>query len=256
MALDLIGNMLDTYIFDELRNKQRLGYHALAYTGDYNQLRAVFIELQSECNPMFLTQQVNQVLANFKKHIDGVEVDEMILAAVSRRLGKFNSTAEEGYHYWGQIYSDSYEFDILENEAAALQGITKEYLLEVWDRYFNSSTYTRIDLQSWVKPPSIDELEKYPEAIISLYRCLEAKNTTQYSLDDLQQMEDKWDVHPSKSDPRVNTAIQSAIESAQLPPGNLRTPEGKIIINDVKQFQAAQKAFDLPLLATTATPKY
>ncbi|KAJ2631312.1 hypothetical protein H4R22_002071 [Coemansia sp. RSA 1290] len=151
----------------------------------------------------------------------------------------------------------SYEFDIREKEAAALQNITKEYLLEIWDRYYSKSC-TRIDLQSWVSPPTIDELEKYPEAIISLYKCLDAKGIAQYSLGDLQQLEDKWlVVHPSKLDPRINAAIESAaIGSTYLPQGHLRTPEGKIIIDNVEQFQAAQKVFDPPLLATTATPKY
>ncbi|KAJ1871547.1 hypothetical protein LPJ55_003789 [Coemansia sp. RSA 990] len=127
----------------------------------------------------------------------------------------------------------SYEFDIREKEAAALQNITKD-------------------------PPTIDELEKYPEAIISLYKCLDAKGIAQYSLGDLQQLEDKWlVVHPSKLDPRINVAIESAaIGSTHLPQGHLRTPEGKIIIDNVEQFQAAQKVFDPPLLATTATPKY
>ncbi|KAJ2455778.1 metalloprotease [Coemansia sp. RSA 2336] len=125
-------------------------------------------------------------------HIGNVSVDEMTKSAAS--VKKFNPVMQEGAHLWEKIYSGSYEFDVREKEAAALQSITKGYLVEVWDRYFSPKTYTRVDLQSWVNPPSVDELRK-------------------------------------------------KLSSPDAHPDHLQTPDGRIIIDDVKQFQATQKVF-------------
>ncbi|KAJ2650754.1 hypothetical protein IWW40_002262 [Coemansia sp. RSA 1250] len=209
MALELIGNMLYSYLYEELRTKQQLGYHVVVFVLNHGPLRTVTIEIQSELCPIVLTQRIDSTLANFRKYINGVNVDEMTESAVSLKSGKFSSTAEEATHFWEKIYSGSYEFDIREKEAAVLQTITKEYLVEVWDIYFNPKTYTRVDLQTWVNPPSIDELQN---GCISL------------------------NAHPA--------------------PDHLQTPDGRTIIDDVKQFQATQKVFDPPLMATKAIPKY
>ena len=62
---------------------------------------------------------------------------ENLVALAKEKLDMFNSLAEETSCFWSEIRDNRYDWEINRNEALALRNVTKELVLESFDKWLN-----------------------------------------------------------------------------------------------------------------------
>ena len=69
---------------------------------------------------------------------------ENLVALAKDKLDMFNSLAEETSSFWAEIRDNRYDWEVNRNEALALRGVTKEMVLEAFDKWLNPNTKRRM----------------------------------------------------------------------------------------------------------------
>lgn len=68
----------------------------------------------------------------------------------------FNSLAEETGSFWAEIRDCRYEFEVNRNEALALRGVTKDMVLDAFDKWLNPGTKRRMAVVQVISAPQKD----------------------------------------------------------------------------------------------------
>ncbi|KAJ2340215.1 metalloprotease, partial [Coemansia sp. RSA 2671] len=124
-----------------------------------------------ESNPAYVTQRINQFIREYRLRLIELSTEEFessVQSLISLKQEKLLSMDDEFSRLWVHISSDEYMFDTLDKEVEQLKQLSKDNLLEFWDKYINKDTakhYTRLDMQMWstkIWQPTPEEFEMYP----------------------------------------------------------------------------------------------
>ncbi|PIA15951.1 LuxS/MPP-like metallohydrolase [Coemansia reversa NRRL 1564] len=185
LVINMLKRILYEPFFDQLRTREQLGYIVSSQSKNYASGKEMLMFLvQSESNPVYLTQRIDRFIRNFRKYILGYsteDFDALVDTVISAKDERPRAIDKEAELFWNSIYSSNYDFDYIREEITCLQQLNKEDILEAWDNYVNPETatqYTRVDSHLWsakLSYPTDKELSVYSEGVVSLHRCLESE---------------------------------------------------------------------------------
>ncbi|KAJ1722898.1 metalloprotease [Coemansia erecta] len=173
---------LGFFIRSHLRVKEKLGDIAIAlglkYAPGSGMLEFV---VQGEHNPVFMKLRIDNFLCEYRRLLeesDSAKMQAIINARAQKMLEKTKTIIDETNKHWKHIIDGTYNFEHKTKIAEELKTLTKEDVLEFWDKYLDPEVapgYCRIDCQMWAQGaerPSKSEFAQYSTAIVALYCCL------------------------------------------------------------------------------------
>ncbi|KAI7855111.1 Metalloenzyme, LuxS/M16 peptidase-like protein [Circinella umbellata] len=196
--LSLLAQIAQEPCFDQLRTKEQLGY--LVFSGVRKQTGSMGMRfiIQSERDTVYLENRIEEFLIKLRGIIDGMSEQEyqaQVQSLIFKKLEKDKNLGQEGGKYWTHIHSGYYEFDQVDNDVTQLKTISKESLLEFFDKYIDplspESRKISVHIQSQKTPSAA--AKKYKVNIESLHTCLVAQGVTRLSVDDLRAAVEKGD---------------------------------------------------------------
>ncbi|KAJ1948755.1 metalloprotease, partial [Linderina pennispora] len=219
----LFSQIMYRPFFSQLRTKEQLGYSldASCYMMQQYSHRILQFELMGESNPAYLLLRIRQFLQGFRAQL--VEMDEGELTGCIETLAeswieKKRNQTQEGTRFWSCITSGYYMFDIDERYAESLKGVTRDDLVEFWDKHLNPDTVqdcTEIAVQVWspkLPMPATEDVARYPATAIALHQCLQQDNATELSLDAVHRLVDGI---AASSDEPFDTLLARCVDMAK-----------------------------------------
>ncbi|KAK4511212.1 uncharacterized protein ATC70_012426 [Mucor velutinosus] len=176
--LSMIAQIAQEPCFNQLRTREQLGY--LVFSGIRRQLSQLAFRLiiQSERDPTYLENRVLEFLESLRDIIaDMSEKDyqSQVESLTAEKLEKHKNLWEEGNKYWADIESGYYEFDEIRTDVEELKTITKESLIEFYDKFIlpssSQASTISVHLQSQ-KPPAIEKEREDNITVDQLYPVL------------------------------------------------------------------------------------
>ncbi len=145
----LLVQMTDEPGFDQLRTKEQLGY--IVFTGA--RLAATTmgyrVIIQSERSPEYLEKRINAFLANFANSLKEMSLEEFEShkkSLINKLLEKIKNLDQESVRFWSHITNEYFDFMQVENDVAYLRPLTKEDVIEFFDRYIHPASPARAKL--------------------------------------------------------------------------------------------------------------
>ena len=86
-----------------------------------------------------LIQRINKFLSDYRSELIDMKHEtymENVIALAKNKLEMFDSLEDECDSYWSEISEGRYDFETHREEVRCLRSITKEMLIEAYDRWF------------------------------------------------------------------------------------------------------------------------
>ncbi|KAI8639740.1 Metalloenzyme, LuxS/M16 peptidase-like protein [Parasitella parasitica] len=176
--LSIIAQIAEEPCFNQLRTREQLGY--LVFSGVRRQLSqmAFHLIIQSERDPIYLENRVLEFLESLRSVIEDMDEKDyqsQVESLIAEKLEKHKNLLEEGVQYWHDIKSGYYEFDETSTDVEELRKISKESLIEFYDKFMMPSSpeasTISVHLQSQ-KPPAIRKEREDNFTVDQLYPTL------------------------------------------------------------------------------------
>ncbi|KAJ1812933.1 metalloprotease [Coemansia sp. RSA 2598] len=226
----LLLKILSEPFYDQLRTKEQLGYIVYVTARRLGQAKGYLsFEIQGEYSPVYLTMRIDSFLREFRQKLVDLEqskLDTIIQSLIDSWKEDYKSISQETSDFWSYINSNSYEFDGTETSIKATSCITKNDLVEFWDRYINYKTatnYTRVDYQMWSSGtyfPDVKSMQTYSSGIIALHHCLVKNGLEDITLSQVASLVSSIEINDS-----VDTLLGKIKEIC------LERPDGKELVD-------------------------
>ncbi|KAI8276716.1 putative zinc protease [Colletotrichum sp. SAR11_240] len=145
----LLGQMIPEPAFDQLRTKEQLGYIVSSGYVSFSTTCGFFFTIQSEKSPGYLEWRIEEFLKSFSKTLESMSeatFKDQKQSLISERLEKPLNLEWESCWHWDKICSESYDFDWSAKDAAIVETITKEDMIEFYDRHMKPGSQERAKL--------------------------------------------------------------------------------------------------------------
>lgn len=193
----LVAQIAEEPCFNQLRTREQLGY--VVFSGvqcSVNQMSFRLV-IQSEKDPVYLENRcleflelLRTIIADMSEKDYQTQVDSLVVECMEKN----KNLGEEGSTYWNHITSGYYEFNDMEKDVAEIKTVTKESLLEFYDRWImpgspDAATIS-VHLKSQKVPPAIKEVkDNYTVGqLYSVLIYLELVNKKELSEDELKTL--------------------------------------------------------------------
>lgn len=153
--LGLLAHLIREPCFDQLRTKEQLGYMVFSGMSDDDGVIGFWVIVQSpNKGPAYLDDRVENFLKLFRDNILGIMDDEAFTsnkqACILNRTKKDKRLYEQANRFWDEIEDFKYEFNRTFEEAKALELITLENVVELFDTCIAKSGAKRRKLSSHI----------------------------------------------------------------------------------------------------------
>ncbi|KAJ2223917.1 metalloprotease, partial [Coemansia sp. RSA 485] len=182
VLMDLLLLIAQEPFFDQLRTKEQLGYITYCSDRKYSGgMMALRLLVQSESNPTYVCQRILCFIRGFRQRLADMtqsEFDKYVNSLRVRCEEKLKNIFEEASRFLQHISSGYYEFDRISHDLATLRAVTKDAVLQFWDAYVNPDSaagFKALTSTIWsakIYRPSVLEMARFPEPIVSLHGCL------------------------------------------------------------------------------------
>jgi len=141
VMMELIGTIVAEPFYEELRTRQQLGYIVSSGINAVGKTKTMgFIAQSSTANNEKLTNEIIKYLDNirpkFLEKIGKADFAVYVKSLIDRKTEPDKQLATETTRNWAEIASGRLQFDRSQREVAALLDLTKEDLLDFWDRLY------------------------------------------------------------------------------------------------------------------------
>jgi insulysin len=141
VMMELIGSIVAQPFFEDLRTKQQLGYIVSSGIKALGKTRLMgFIVQSSVATNEKLTNEIlkhlDKVRPNLLEKISKADFAVYVKSLIDEKTEPDKQLASEVTRNWGEIGSGRLQFDRVQREVSALLDITKEDLLDFWDRLY------------------------------------------------------------------------------------------------------------------------
>ncbi|GGO82751.1 peptidase M16 [Marinobacterium nitratireducens] len=127
-AYGILGEMLASPFYNELRTEQQLGYIVFASPLPLRHVPGLAFVVQSPvADPVTLEQKIDAFLADMQSDVDSLvdgQLDAYRTSALSRLLEKESTLNQRSRRYWQELDNQELDFDSREQLAAALRALT------------------------------------------------------------------------------------------------------------------------------------
>ncbi|KAK1236433.1 metalloprotease [Marasmius sp. AFHP31] len=147
----LLTQIMTEPAFNVLRTKEQLGYivHCSGLLLPGSTLKGLRIIVQSEKRAGYLEGRVEAFLEGIKETLEqmsGAEFGEHKEGVRKKWLEEWKNLSEESSAFYSYINSGSWDFYRRDNDAEAIQGVTKEEVYDCFMKYVHPSSPTRAKL--------------------------------------------------------------------------------------------------------------
>ncbi|CAG8435673.1 5819_t:CDS:10 [Scutellospora calospora] len=173
--LALLGQISEEPSYDQLRTKEQLGYLVWCMTEETTGMMAFRIVIQSEKDPIYLENRIEEFLIKLQTIIEDMSEEEykkQIASLISKKLEKPKNLGEESYKYWYHICSGYYEFNKVEIDVSNLRKITKSELLEFYKTYIHHCSPVHKKLSIHLKSKNLALLKRFNSTDIKKLHAL------------------------------------------------------------------------------------
>lgn len=166
MFLELFCKIISESCFDILRTKEQLGYIVASGVRRANGVQGLRFIIQSDKAPSYLDARVEKFLVTMQEKMEKMEEEEFEKykdSVAVQRLEKPKKLSAETLRYWNEITSQQYNFDREITEVAFLRTITKQQILEFYEKLISSAAKGRHKLSVHVLPQNVllETVEKH-----------------------------------------------------------------------------------------------
>ncbi|XP_058058342.1 insulin-degrading enzyme [Anopheles bellator] len=138
MYVDILAQLLSEPCYSQLRTKEQLGYIVLCSTRKANGVSGLRIIVQSQRHPLYVEKRIENFLNSMLNHLEKLTEPEfnrnkealtkLLLEKPKRMYGQFNI-------YLHEISLRQYHFNRAQVEAAKLQTLTKQQVIDYYKEY-------------------------------------------------------------------------------------------------------------------------
>eukprot|EP00003_Mantamonas_plastica_P014586 TRINITY_DN25283_c0_g1_i1.p1 TRINITY_DN25283_c0_g1~~TRINITY_DN25283_c0_g1_i1.p1 ORF type:complete len:353 (-),score=160.93 TRINITY_DN25283_c0_g1_i1:352-1326(-) len=153
--LDLLEGVAGKEVFQQLRTVEQLGYIVFSGGRTDNSVYSFRVIVQSsDMNPLYLQARSESFLRMFASYLDTQLSDEEFNTVknslIAKKLEKFKNLYEESRMYWGRIIEKKYDFDVFKQQAALLENITRQDVLDFFIDITDAKSENRRAISSQV----------------------------------------------------------------------------------------------------------
>lgn len=150
----LLLSIMDTQLFDILRNQEQLGYSVHCYNRNTWGILGIEIDItsQEKKHPVdVVNDRIEKFLREyFKKYLDEMTEDALkiiINSQIKLKTAKEIDLSSEFRRNWNEIKNEHYMFDRKEQEVEMFKTLTKSELIEFYQSEILSSTVRKLSIQ-------------------------------------------------------------------------------------------------------------
>jgi len=157
----LLAQIAHEPCFNQLRTKEQLGYIVSSVHWPMTGTMGLRILVQSERDPVYLESRVEAFLDTLKvtlEEMDESEFEKQKQSLIDKKREKIKNIGEEASRFWNAIDSGYCDFVRRETDAAILETVTRQEVLEVFNKFIHPSSPIRgkisVHLRSQAAPPA------------------------------------------------------------------------------------------------------
>mmetsp|Transcript_8617 Transcript_8617/g.16664 ORF Transcript_8617/g.16664 Transcript_8617/m.16664 type:complete len:1167 (+) Transcript_8617:145-3645(+) len=141
VLMELVGAIVGERFYDELRTRQQLGYIVSSGIRGVGKTKSLgFIVQSSSAKNEKLTNEIMKYLDNIRpQYLEKLKDGDFavyVKSLIDRKTEPDKQLATETTRNWAEISSGRMQFDRAQREVGALLDLTKEDLLEFWDKMY------------------------------------------------------------------------------------------------------------------------
>jgi len=172
-TLAFLHHLVKEPAFNQLRTEEQLGYivHTSIKTSGYN-IKSLLFLIQSEgFDPIHVESRIEEFLIRFRPRIQNMTKEDFetnVNAVVASFLEKNKNLGEESTRYWHVMMNQSYQFQRLQKLAEHVKLLTKDRVLQFFDKYIAASAPNRRKLcvQVFAKQHAEKMGDAVPESVV------------------------------------------------------------------------------------------
>jgi len=193
-TLCFLNHVIQEPAFNDLRTQEQLGY--IVYTDlktSGNDVKGLMFLIQSDSHdPIYCDSRVEAFLERFRVELLEMpeeEFEDNREAVVEYLLEKNKNMGEESFRYWDVITNESYQFKRYAQIADVVEHhLTKETVLELYDKYINQSGSLRRKLSV-----QVFSVQHEP----SIEKPVAAENITLIAADSFAEFRESMPLYPA-----------------------------------------------------------
>ncbi|KDQ10557.1 hypothetical protein BOTBODRAFT_36079 [Botryobasidium botryosum FD-172 SS1] len=142
----LLAQIAHEPCFNRLRTKEQLGYIVSSVHWAMTGTMGFRIVVQSERDPVYLESRVDAFLDALKvilEEMDEVEFEKQKQSLIDKKMEKIKNIGEEAGRFWNAIDTGYCDFLRRETDAAILETVTRQEVLEVFSKSIHPSSPSR-----------------------------------------------------------------------------------------------------------------
>eukprot|EP00957_Ditylum_brightwellii_P100789 7682695-Ditylum_brightwellii.AAC.1 len=129
VIVDLLMEIMYEPMFNQLRTKDRWTYGVIG----------MCFKVVTNCKSADeVSTRIDQFIAEYRSELINMKAEafmEHVVGLTKDKLQRFNSLEEEAGSLWSEIVEGRYDFEVHRNEAEVLRQLSKENLIEAFDKY-------------------------------------------------------------------------------------------------------------------------
>lgn len=136
-VMELIGHIMKEPAYSELRTKEQLGYVVLAATTTISTSICLYVMIQSTHAPWYLEDRVDTFFATLRGTLSTMSPEDFTYkkqGLIVKKLERVKNLREETGRFWARIDAGDCDFLRADKDAAAIQALSIDELLAVYDR--------------------------------------------------------------------------------------------------------------------------
>jgi insulysin len=141
VLMELLSSIASEPFYEDLRTKQQLGYIVSSGIKSVGKTRSLaFIVQSSFASNEKLTTEIIKYLDNTRskllEKLPDADLAVYVKSLIDRKTEPDKQLGQEVTRNWAEIASGRYQFDRVQRDVAALLDVTKDDLLDFWDRLY------------------------------------------------------------------------------------------------------------------------
>ncbi|GAA5876509.1 hypothetical protein JCM8547_009411 [Rhodosporidiobolus lusitaniae] len=240
----LFGTMVSDPLFDELRAKQQLGYIVSSGARKSIHFMGIRVIVQSDYDANHVESRINAFWESYRTKLAEMpeeQFEKYKEAVVARKTEEQKNMWEESSAMWTHIHANWYDFEQRYRDAELVKTLTKQDLVDFFERYFFGSPSHPIRRLS----VHVTSRKLQPTALASLAPHIAALNVpldpaqlqqfaaTRPTVDQAKAFAEQFLRAAGKGDEEVE-GIKREIEKLG---GEQEVPEGYTLIGDREQWK-------------------
>lgn len=154
VLVSLFTQIHQTTFYDQLRTREQLGYIVWSGPASQSGIHGFKVEVVSPSHdPIALDERIENCMSmcnDALKEMTQEEFEKFVEILCQKKLEKLKRLKQETDRHWDEITYHKYEFNRVENEAAALRKLTLQELRDFVDRFlFNPNTRAKLSIQNF-----------------------------------------------------------------------------------------------------------